>query len=142
MMQNYQKFTLDKNFKFLCIFEGVIMEKLKGGPLTRLKFWSPAIVTIVTKKSKIATLSVQPFMVKMGQSLKNGIFCNFFAIFAKGILAKLNELESESDQMNGEVDSLVNFPIDTSLKTIAHSALSDQNRIFLRFVQTGCKREY
>ena len=31
MMQNYQKFTRDKNFKFLCIFEGVIMEKLKGG---------------------------------------------------------------------------------------------------------------
>ena len=26
--------------------------------------------------------------------------------------------------MNGEVDSLVNFPIDTSLKTIAHSAMS------------------
>ena len=31
MMQNYQKFTRDKNFKFLGIFEGVIMEKLKGG---------------------------------------------------------------------------------------------------------------
>ena len=28
--------------------------------------------------------------------------------------------------MKGEVDSLVNFPIDTSLKTIAHSALSSQ----------------
>ena len=26
--------------------------------------------------------------------------------------------------MNGEVDSLVNFPIDTSLKTIAHSAVA------------------
>ena len=26
--------------------------------------------------------------------------------------------------MNGEVDSLVNFPIDTSLKTIAHSAMA------------------
>ena len=25
--------------------------------------------------------------------------------------------------MKGEVDSLVNFPIDTSLKTIAHSAM-------------------
>ena len=27
--------------------------------------------------------------------------------------------------MKGEVDSLVNFPIDTSLKTIAHSALEE-----------------
>ena len=36
---------------------------------------------------------------------------------------KLNELESESDKMKGEVDSLVNIPIATSLKTIAHSAL-------------------
>ena len=68
----------DQNLKSLFIFEGVRVEKLKGG-LTRLKFWSLAI--------------------------------------------KLNELESESDKMKGEVDSLVNFPIDTSLKTIAHSAL-------------------
>ena len=44
-------------------------------------------------------------------------------MFTKGIKAKLNELESESDKMKGEVDSLVNFPIATSLKTIAHSAL-------------------
>ena len=73
--------------------------------------------------------------VEIGKKLD---FLQFFPIFTKGILAKLNELESESDQMNGEVDSLVNFPIDTSLKTIAHSALSDQNRICLRFVQTGC----
>ena len=36
---------------------------------------------------------------------------------------KLHELESESDKMNAEVDSLENVPIDTSLKTIAHSAL-------------------
>ena len=33
-MQKYQKFTRDKNVKFLCIFEGVIMEKLKGGVIT------------------------------------------------------------------------------------------------------------
>ena len=31
MMQNYHTFTRDQNFKFLCIFEGVIVEKLKGG---------------------------------------------------------------------------------------------------------------
>ena len=37
---------------------------------------------------------------------------------------KLNELESDSDKMNGEVDSLENFLIDTSLKTIVHSVLS------------------
>ena len=31
---------------------------------------------------------------------------------------KLNELESDSDKMKGEVDSLENFHFDTSLKTI------------------------
>ena len=36
---------------------------------------------------------------------------------------KLNELESDSDKMKGKVDSLENFPIDTSLKTIVHSVL-------------------
>ena len=45
---------------------------------------------------------------------------------------KLNELESESDKMKGEEDSLENFPIDTSLKTIAHSVL--QVRSYLIFV--------
>ena len=36
---------------------------------------------------------------------------------------KLYKLESESDKMKGEVDSLENFPIDTSIKTIVHSVL-------------------
>ena len=31
--------------------------------------------------------------------------------------------------MKGEVDSLVNFPIDTSLKTIAHSALGEREMV-------------
>ena len=37
------------------------------------------------KKSKIASLSVQPFMVKMGSKSKNGIFLLFFQIFTEGI---------------------------------------------------------
>ena len=57
-----------------------------------------------------------------GSKSENGIFC-YFGNFCYGILAKLNELESESDKIKGEVDSLVNFPISTSPKTIAHSAL-------------------
>ena len=31
MMQNYQKNYSDQNFKFLCIFEGVIVEKTEVG---------------------------------------------------------------------------------------------------------------
>ena len=30
MMQNYKQIAQDQNFKFLCIFEGVIVEKTEG----------------------------------------------------------------------------------------------------------------
>ena len=64
MMQNYQNMYSDQNLKSLFIFEGVRVEKLKGG-LTRLRFWSLAIKIICNNKSKIASLSVQPFVMKM-----------------------------------------------------------------------------
>ena len=56
--------TRDQNLKSLFIFEGVRVEKLKGG-LTRLRFWSLAIKIICNNKSKIVSLSVQPFIMKM-----------------------------------------------------------------------------
>ena len=57
------------------------MEKLKG-----VSDKVEILVICNKKKSKIASLSLQPFMVKMGSKSENGIFCYFFSpIFTKGI---------------------------------------------------------
>ena len=83
MMQNYQKFTRDQNFKFLCIFEGVIVEKLKGG-LTRLKFWSLAIKIICNKKVQNSVFVSAALHDENGSKSEKWDFLLLFAIFAKG----------------------------------------------------------
>ncbi len=82
-MQNYQNFDLVSKFQKNCAYLRGYCGKTEGGVWEGWNFGHLQFTLFTTKKSKIASFSVQPFMVKMGSKSENEIFCYFFQVLLK-----------------------------------------------------------
>ena len=71
-------------------------KKLKGGS-DKVEIVSACNLDQLQKKSKIASLSVEPFMVKFEFEIYNCDFCSFLLFLQGEFQEKLNKFESESE---------------------------------------------
>ena len=85
-----------KILNFYAYLKGLEWKNWRGG-LTRLKFWSLAIKIICNKKVQNSVFLSAALHGENGFQVWKWDFLLFFPIFTKGIQAKFNELESESD---------------------------------------------
>ena len=76
---------------------GYLLAKNLNGVSYKLQILHTTKLPRAQKKPQNNFLYGTPFIVKLGSKSENWNFHNFFPIFTKGIEAKLNELESESD---------------------------------------------
>ena len=73
------------------------MENTEGGVWEGWNFGNFYVAIFAKEKSKIASFSVQPFMVKFEFEIYNCEFCSFLLFLQGEFQEKLNKLESESE---------------------------------------------